>query len=257
MESIGQMDTASYLKRIGYRGSLRPGIDVLRRLHRRHLLTVPFENLDIHLGRPIILDQALFFKKIVSNRRGGYCYELNGCFAWLLKNLGFQVLMLSASVAGKNNRFSPDFDHMLLLVHLKEPWIADVGFGDLFTEPKQLNNPNPQKDNGQLYKIKNESRRRVLTRWNDDTSQWEPQYRFSLQPRKLTDFAARNRYQQTSPKSHFTQGRVISKLTRGGRISLSDRKLIVTAGKKRIEHSVKGKREFDQLLAKYFRLKVA
>lgn len=108
------------------------------------MLTVPFENLDIRMGRPIILDQPLFFQNIVTNCRGGYCYELNGCFEWLLKSLGFQVSMLSASVATKNDSFSPDFDHMLLLVHLKEHWLADVGFGDLFTEPKQLNNSNPQ-----------------------------------------------------------------------------------------------------------------
>jgi len=90
-------------------------------LHVRHLLSVPFENLDIHLGRPIILDQELFYNKIVRDRRGGYCYELNGCFAWLLRELGFGVSMLSARVAGKNGGFSPDFDHMTLLVRLKEP----------------------------------------------------------------------------------------------------------------------------------------
>jgi len=99
------MDAQAYLKRIGDRGSVRPSIDVLRRLHVRHLLSVPFENLDIHLGRPIILDQELFYNKIVRDRRGGYCYELNGCFAWLLRELGFRVSMLSARVAGKNGGF--------------------------------------------------------------------------------------------------------------------------------------------------------
>src|SRR5207247_1212253 len=77
-----KVDAASYLKRIGYRGPLIPHIDVLRRLHHRHLLSVPFENLDIHLDRRIILDQRLFYKKIVEHRRGGYSYELNG---WLAK----------------------------------------------------------------------------------------------------------------------------------------------------------------------------
>src|SRR5438093_8691000 len=113
-----KVDAASYLKRIGYRGPLIPHIDVLRRLHHRHLLSVTFENLDIHLGRPIILDQELFYNKIVRDRRGGYCYELNG---WLLRELGFRVSMLSAKVAGKNGGFSPDFDHMTLLVRLEEP----------------------------------------------------------------------------------------------------------------------------------------
>src|SRR5947209_20199602 len=101
------MDAQSYLKRIVCRGSVRPSIDLLRRLHVRHLLSVPFDNLDIHLGRPIILDQELFYNKIDRDRRGGYCYELNGCFAWLPRELGFRVSMLSARVAGKNGGFSP------------------------------------------------------------------------------------------------------------------------------------------------------
>src|SRR2546422_2730349 len=109
---IREMNAQSYLKRIAYRGSVRPTIDVLRRLHVRHLLSVPFENLDIHLGRPIILDQELFYNKIVRDRRGGYCYELNGCFAWLLRELGFRVSMLSARVAGKNGGFC---SHLFLI----------------------------------------------------------------------------------------------------------------------------------------------
>src|SRR5437773_2186062 len=121
-----KVDAASYLKRIGYRGPLIPHIDVLRRLHHRHLLTVPFENLDIHLGRPIILDQRFFYKKIVENRRGGYCYELNGCFAWLLKRLGFKISMVSARVAKKEGGFSPEFDHLTLLVRLGERWLDEA-----------------------------------------------------------------------------------------------------------------------------------
>ena len=249
------MDTGAYLDRIGYHGPRQPTIQVLRRFHRQHLLTVPFENLDIHLGRKIVLDQARFYEKIVTRHRGGYCYELNGLFAWLLKQLGYKVTMLSARVAS-NNRYSPDFDHMLLLVHHDQPWLVDVGFGDLFTQPKQLNNPQPQRDNGRLYEIK-QDKGRVLSRWNGDTGQWEPQYKFTLQPRKLADYNARNRYQQTSPKSHFTQGRLISKLTPTGRITLTDKKLILTIGKKRIQHSVKSKKEFDRLLAKHFQLNLA
>src|SRR5947199_9406253 len=111
-----KVDAASYLKRIGYRGPLIPHIDLLRRLHHRHLLSVPFENLDIHLGRPVILDQRFFYKKIVENRRGGYCYELNGCFASLLKRLGFKVSMVSASVATQEGGCSRDFVPLTLLV---------------------------------------------------------------------------------------------------------------------------------------------
>src|SRR2546426_5158204 len=247
------METASYLKRIRYQGSLQPSIGVLRKLHRRHLLSVPFENLDIHLGKQIILDKEVFYDKIVRDRRGGYCYELNGCFAWLLRELGFKVSMLSARVATKNGGFSPDFDHMTLLVRLKEPWLVDVGFGDSFTEPKQLDITRPQLDNEELYRIARRSRERVLSRW-DEIGVWTPQYSFTLRPRKLADFNARNRYQQTSPRSHFTQGRLISELTPRGRVTLSDNKLVVTSDEQRREYLVKDSKQFARLLRRYFDL---
>ena len=85
-------------------------------MHRAHLLAVPFENLDIHLGRPISLDQDALFGKIVTRRRGGFCYELNGLFALLLRELGFEVTLLSAGVARADGGFGPEFDHLTLLV---------------------------------------------------------------------------------------------------------------------------------------------
>ena len=249
-----KVDAASYLKRIGYRGPLIPHIDVLRRLHHRHLLSVPFENLDIHLGRPVILDQRFFYKKIVEDRRGGYCYELNGCFAWLLKRLGFKVSMVSARVAKKEGGFSPDFDHLTLLVRLGERWLVDVGFGDLFTEPKRVDSTDAQQDKGEAYRIVSKGKTRLLLRRSADQTTWKPQYEFTLRPRKLADFAERNRYQQTSPRSHFTQGRLISKLTPMRRVTLTDEKLILTERGKRVEHLVKDQGEFNRLLAKHFKL---
>jgi N-hydroxyarylamine O-acetyltransferase len=78
------MDVPSYLARIGYSGAILPNIGTLRALHRAHMLTVPFENLDIALGRTIVADERLIVRKIVNGRRGGFCYELNGAFAALL-----------------------------------------------------------------------------------------------------------------------------------------------------------------------------
>src|SRR5260370_8617397 len=90
------MDPEAYLERIGYRGPTLPSLNVLRRLHRRHLLSIPFENLDIHLHRPIILSEAAFYDKIIKHHRGGFCYELNGLFANLLQERGFKVSIISA-----------------------------------------------------------------------------------------------------------------------------------------------------------------
>src|SRR3989442_4287801 len=127
------MESKTYMERIGYRGPLRPSVEVLRKLHRRHMLSVPFENLDILLGLPIILSENAFYDKIIKHRRGGFCYELNGSFASLLKKLGFKVSMLSAGVARRGGGFSPDFDHITLLVQLQKPSLPRRGFAGSFS----------------------------------------------------------------------------------------------------------------------------
>jgi len=97
-------------------------------LHLAHLLSAPFENLSIHWHEPIVLTDEALFQKIVLRQRGGFCYELNGLFASLLRTLGFQVEMLSAGVMNKRGEFGPEFDHMTLMVTLAERWLVDVGF---------------------------------------------------------------------------------------------------------------------------------
>ncbi len=246
------MDTKDYLKRIRYRGPARPNVNVLRRLHRRHLLSIPFENLDIHLHRPIILNEAALYDKIVKHRRGGFCYELNGSFASLLEKLGFKVSMLSARVARKGGGFSPDFDHMTLLVQLKEPWLVDVGFGDLFTGPKRLDISRLQADHGRDYRFARKDDWILLSRRMKGTGVWELQYKFGLTPRKLEDFVPRCRWQQTSPRSHFRKGRLCTRLTPNGRLTLTDTKFIVTRGNKKVERPLKNPEEFGVLLRRRF-----
>ena len=246
------MDTKAYLERIGYRGRIRLSPDVLRRLHMKHMLSIPFEDLDIHLGRPIILSENAFADKIVKHHRGGFCYELNGSFASLLKKLGFKVSMLSARVARKDGGFSPDYDHMTLLVQLNEPWLADVGFGDSFTEPKRLDMPDPQTDHGKDYRFTQRDRWTLLSRRTKGSGRWEPQYKFSLIPRKLGDFAPRCRWQQTSPRSHFRKGRLCTRLTSDGRLTLTDTKFAVTRGNKKVERPLKKPEEFAALLRRHF-----
>src|ERR1041384_2069181 len=92
------MNVVTYLQRLNYHGSTEPTAETLGELHRAHMLAVPFENLDIHLGREIVLDDERLYAKVVERRRGGFCYELNGAFAGLLGALGFDVKMLAAGV---------------------------------------------------------------------------------------------------------------------------------------------------------------
>lgn len=222
------MNVKAYLKRIGYRGPVSPSLETLRRMHLAHLLAVPFENLDIHVGRPIVLDEEAFYRKIVEQRRGGFCYEQNALFAAVLRELGFAVRVLSARVGEKG----PEFDHLVLAVPLDEPWLADVGFGEGFREPLRLNERGPQKQQYGTFQLSAQDRELVLTR------DGQRQYSFSDRPRLLSEFAAMCKHHQTSPESHFTQHRICSLATRDGRISLTDGKLIVTAGGERTETPV-------------------
>ena len=246
------MGTNAYLERIGYHGRIQPNREVLRRLHRMHLLSIPFENLDIHLGRPIILSEKAFYDKIIKHHRGGFCYELNGSFASLLSELGYKVSMLSARVAQKGGGFSPNFDHMTLLVQLEHPWLVDVGFGDSFTEPKRLDMPGPQADREKQYRFTRRDGWTLLSRRPKGNGVWEAQYMFSLQPRKLEEFIPRCRWQQTSPRSHFRKGRVCTRLTSNGRLTLTDTKFIVTRGGRKVERPVKDPEEFAALLRRHF-----
>jgi N-hydroxyarylamine O-acetyltransferase len=237
-----------YLERIQYHRSLAPTLQTLRALHEAHLLAVPFENLDIHLGREIVLDQAALWTKIVEHNRGGFCYELNGLFALLLRALGFQVDMLSAAVANSTGGFGPEFDHLTLLVHLEEDWVADVGFGESFRQPLQMQSALVQPQNGGSYRMEREGVSWIYQKW-DGT--WKPAYHFSLQPHKLNDFAAMCRYQQTSPESHFTQKRVCSLAKRSGRMTLSDQCLITTIDGERTERLLTDE-EYQTVLAEQF-----
>ena len=148
-----RLDTTAYLNRINYSGAVTPSAETLRQLQLHHLWAVPFENLSIHSAEPIILNDAALFDKIVVRRRGGFCYELNGLFAALLRQLGFEVQMLSASVANSEGEWGPEFDHMTLLVSLDERWLVDVGFGDSFVEPLRLEERGDQIQGSRRYRI--------------------------------------------------------------------------------------------------------
>lgn len=245
------MDAAAYLQRINYDGPLKPSAEALRQLHLAHLLSVPFENLSIHWREPIVLDDAALFEKIVGRRRGGFCYELNGLFAALLRALGFQVTMLSAEVANAEGEFGPPFDHMTLLVTLEDRWLADVGFGDSFREPLLLDNRELQFQGGEAFRIEQHDTNFVMWR-RPENGDWQAQYRFTIEPHDYADYAEMCRYHQTSPQSHFTQKRICSRATRDGRVSLSEMRLITTRGRERKEVELASDTEYAKALREKF-----
>jgi len=246
------MDIDAYLDRIHYHGPRTPDAETMRALHLAQMRAVPFENLSIHWGEPILLDDGALFEKVVTRKRGGFCYELNGLFAALLREMGFAVTMLSAGVARPDGSFSPEFDHMALRIDLDEPWLADVGFGDSFREPLRLDSREEQVEGRQAFLIdEGEDGRRILARRGED-GEWKPVYRFSLRPYVYADYAEMCRFHQTSPDSHFTRNRICSLATPDGRLTLSGMKLITTRGGERRERELADDQEYAEALREHF-----
>jgi N-hydroxyarylamine O-acetyltransferase len=249
------MDVQTYLKRIGYQGSLRPSAASLRDLQVAHLSSVPFENLSIHNHEPIILEDEALYDKIVLRKRGGFCYELNGLFATLLRELGFSVARLSAAVGRADGEFGPEFDHMTLLVSLEERWLVDVGFGDSFREPLRLDHGETQPQGERAYRIEAAGDYWLL-RESAAGGDWSTQFRFSLQPHEYADYLPMCHFHQTSPESHFTRKRVCSMATADGRVTLSDLRLIETRGTQRSERDLEDEAEYQQVLERAFGIRL-
>jgi N-hydroxyarylamine O-acetyltransferase len=246
------MNIEAYLQRINYHGATAPTAETLRTLQVAHLLTVPFENLSIHAGEPIVLANEALFRKIVERRRGGFCYEANGLFAALLGALGFDVVMLSAGVADAQGKFGPDFDHMTLLVTLERRWLVDVGFGDSFREPLLLDERREQVQGRRAYQILPDGEHLILLQ-REAGEEWKPQYRFTTQPHVFADYEEMCRYHQTSPQSHFTRARVCSRATGEGRVTLSEMRFINTSGQgEREERILTSPAEYDSILREHF-----
>jgi N-hydroxyarylamine O-acetyltransferase len=231
---MDEQTVLAYLRRIG---ADRPQVldeTALAGLHRAHLMTVPFENLSIHLGEAISLADGDLISKIVTRRRGGFCYELNGAFALLLEALGADVVRVAARVYG--NGLGPPFDHLALVVRLpegNERWLADVGFGSHSSYPLRYDIRQEQDDPGGQFMLSDAEYGDL-----DVLKDGQPQYRIESRERVLADFIPTCWWQQTSPQSHFTQNTVCSRLTANGRITLSGRTLITTSGGRRTEQEM-------------------
>jgi N-hydroxyarylamine O-acetyltransferase len=252
------MDIQLYLDRIGYRGVLEPRVVVLRDLHKAHLETVPFENLDVLRHVPILLDPSSLFDKIVTRKRGGFCYELNGLFAVLLLRLGFHVTYLNAVGVNDQGQFLHEFDHLALRVECQdEPgsrWLVDVGWGDSFVEPLRLDERAEQIQGLRGYRIDHDQQVYYLWQHNYDGS-WECQYRFDLQPRAFPlDYESMCLFHQTSPDSPFPNRRLCTLALPDGRVTLTDHHLILTRHGLRSEEEVQGEDQAREILLEKFNL---
>lgn len=249
------MDQKKYFKRIGYNGDPSPTFEVLKELQKKHLFTVPFENLDIHYGNRIDLDIENIYDKIIHRNRGGFCYELNGLFYELLESIGFQATIVSARVYKKEEKdYTPEFDHLAIIVQLdKTDYLVDVGFGEFIFSPLNTEVNHLQHDLRETYRVDQYDRTHMQVS-RQENSKWVPEYIFSLRERALQDFAGMCHYHQTSSESHFRQKKICSLPTDSGRITVTSDKVKIKQEGGIDEHELKNEEEFRAALWEYFRI---
>ena len=203
------MDLQAYLDRIGHAGPVGADLATLRALHRAHLFAIPYENLDVQFGRPLTVEPARAFDKIVRRGRGGWCYEMNGLLGAALEAIGFEVTRLAGAVHRQALGDMTVGNHLVLLVNLRgEPWIADVGFGDGIRDPFPLRE-GPLSADGFPYRLE-----RLADGWwrmHNQPHGGASTFDFRTEPADPAMLAARSHELQTSPQSPFVQNLVAQK----------------------------------------------
>jgi N-hydroxyarylamine O-acetyltransferase len=219
------VDLDAYFARIGYAGHRAPSFDILRALHAAHVSTIPFENLDVLLGRGIRIDLDSIERKLVRDRRGGYCFEHNTLFAAVLRTLGFDVITLAARVLWNvpNPAVMPRTHMTLLVTFDRRRYLADVGFGGVaLTEPllfEPMRNSSPSR---RIVRGENDYLHQV---WRNES--WSDVYRFTLEPHIAVDYELANWFTSTHPASRFRQNLIVARSGRDRHTTLMNRELTV------------------------------
>ena len=204
---MNDVQLARYLERIGHGWHVRPKLPTLRSLHRAHVTTIPFENLDVQLGEVPSLDPDAIFDKLVERRRGGWCYEMNGLLGAALQAIGFKVTRLSCAVMRPDGGTARLGTHLALLVECDGQWLADVGFGGSLLEPLPLT-PGERQD--PPYRVSLERIDHGYWRFTERLDR-PFGYDFRAEPADEALFAEKCRWQATHPESNFTLNLVAQK----------------------------------------------
>lgn len=238
------------LRRLGYDSPVQADVDTLRGLHRAWRTRVPYENLDIQLGRPIALDPPALVDKLVRRRRGGYCYEQNGGLALLLRAVGFEVTMIEAAVQRESRGDEMWGNHNLLLVDLDdERWIADAGIGDGFIDPLPLREGRHEQG---AFTYRLEQLDAGTWRFHHAPGGTIASYDFRLRPRDLTDFADRSHELSTSSDSTYVTTLLAARPMPEGTLLLLSRTLRWLGTPDPDVRTIAGIEEFADILSERF-----
>jgi N-hydroxyarylamine O-acetyltransferase len=245
------MDKNEYLKRINYQNEIIVDDETLMQLHEHHVLNVPFENLDVHYKRFFDLALEKLYKKIVVHYRGGFCYELNTLFNELLNNLGFKSSIIAARIFDDLDNLGPEYDHMCLYVETDKKYLADVGYGDLFTKPLEIKE-GIQSDGRNLFKIERLKGQNFVLSMCSDLTNFQKKYLFNLKEVQIHEFHKICADKQTNPQSYFVKNTICTKPTSSGRLTLFNNKLIEKRDTERIEQLIHNDAELRRVLKTLF-----
>jgi N-hydroxyarylamine O-acetyltransferase len=230
--SAAKLDLDAYLRRIGYRGPAEPSEAALAALHRAHLAAIPFENLDIMLGRGVQVDLDSIQAKLVHARRGGYCYEHGQLFGAVLERLGFGVDRLLARVGPDGVPVRPRTHLTLRVTAGSGMWLADVGFGSAPPGPLLLRGSRaggPQELDGWVYEVvPDEEAERTWKLRELQGGDWVTLYRFEDQRVYPADVVMSNHFTSTHPESWFTWQPIVVRRTPDAIVSLVGRDYTLT-----------------------------
>ena len=249
-----EFDIDAYFRRIGYRGSANPDLETLRAIHALHPASIPFENIDPLLGRPVALDLASLQQKLVQNRRGGYCFEQNTLLAGALSTLGYRVGFLAARVRWMASPQRPESPrtHMLLRIDLEDgSYLADVGFGGhLLAGPLRLQSGIEQQTPASVVRLLEcDGQFTLQTRLPKG---WVDVYRLTLAVEFPVDFALANWFTSTHPESRFRNSLLVERLTAKTRYSLSNKRLVIRHSDGADETTVESPEELGGVLESIF-----
>lgn len=247
-------DLEAYFERVQYRGGTDAGEETLRDLHAAHTLNVPFENLDVFYGRPVLLDEASLFRKLVGERRGGYCFEMNGLFSLVLGKLGFRVRNLLARVILDDDRYTTKTHQVILVEAGGRRWLADVGFGnDGILAPLLLEEGTEQEQFAHTYRLTNHTPLGTMLQ-KKEGERYHPLYAFTLEDCFPDDFLMANHFTSTFPGSFFLTMRMCTRPTRDGRVTLTDNRFKVVKNGEVSEQPLADEAEFTALARAHFGL---
>ncbi len=245
------MKLEAYFERIGYRGTPRVDFATLRDLHRLHLLTIAYENLDVQLKRPVGIDIEPIYHKIVEEHRGGWCYEMNGLLAWALETIGFSLTRMTAGVHRVDHGDAAVGNHLALWVHLDTSYLADVGFGDGMLEPIAIE---PGKFRQGIFDFELERLPDGWWRFHNHEHGSAPSFDFHLSPGERARFEAQCQFLQTSPQSPFTQVAVVQRHLPQGLALLRGRLLKVIHADRTEKRTIEDRADYATTLRDLFGL---